>query len=146
MILDLFTKPSPSLTPCPQGHLPGIHTTVQHHPPATIRDLATAAQLKQALADCEDVPTAAIEGAKSFVSRLPQVFPTPSTIEVGDDGEVTLEWYKNPRCVLLVNIGASSTISFAGLNGADRVHGKAILGDSTAEPIVAFLRNLQPGA
>lgn len=146
MILDLFTKPSPSVSPGPQNFLSGICSSVQQNPPATIRDLLTAAKLKQALVDGATAPSAAIVGAKAFVSGLPQMLPEPSSIEVADDGEITLEWYRNPRCVLLVNVGESPTISFAALNGTHRVHGKAMPGDRSADPILDFLRNLQRSA
>ncbi len=47
-------------------------------------------------------------------------------VSIDPDGEVSLEWYREPRRVFSVSVGANGELNYAGLFGGSRVHGVEI--------------------
>jgi hypothetical protein len=58
------------------------------------------------------------------------------------DGEISFEWYRGPRRILTLSIGADRRLSYAGLFGSSKVNGVEYLRDELPEPVVANLRRL----
>jgi hypothetical protein len=84
----------------------------------------------------------AIIEALRFVKNLPTYvvgLPLPE-ITADNDGEISLEWYKNNREVFVVSISGKNRIAYAGLFGTNDIHGTEFFGESIP-PIV--LINLQ---
>jgi hypothetical protein len=60
--------------------------------------------------------------AEKFIRALPANIPPPE-VAVDPDGEISLEWYRNPSRVFSVSIGADDSLTYAGLFGASRTRG-----------------------
>jgi len=64
--------------------------------------------------DAEPVKRATVEVARRFISALPTGFPMP-TVGAEPDGHITLEWYRNPNCVVSVSISPEHDLHYAAL-------------------------------
>ena len=90
-----------------------------------------------ALAISEDVYIEALR----FIKNLPTYVDLPlPEINPDNDGELSLEWYRNKRQVFVVSISGKNRITYAGLFGTNDIHGTEFFGESIP-PIV--LINLQ---
>jgi hypothetical protein len=58
------------------------------------------------------------------------------------DGELAFEWYRDPRLVLTVSVNRAGYVSYAGLFGPNKVHGKEYFLDKLPEAITNNLRRL----
>jgi len=79
--------------------------------------------------------------AQLFVMTLPTTIPFPE-ISVDPDGEVSFEWYRGPRMVFSLSIGAHNEISYAGLFGHNKVNGKEHFYDEIPKAIFDNLDRL----
>lgn len=83
----------------------------------------------------------AYELAQRVAALLPNNVVVPE-VATDPDGEVSFEWYRGPRQVLTISVGANRRISYAGLFGANKVHGVEYLQDELPEPVLTSLRRL----
>jgi len=58
-----------------------------------------------------------------FIRALPTTVDKPE-ISVDPDGEISLEWYLEPRKVFSVSIGKRNEIKYAGLYGPNKTYGR----------------------
>lgn len=71
----------------------------------------------------------ALRNAYCFLEALPFDFPAP-TIAGNPNGFFALEWYRNPRRVISVNVTPDCLLHYAALRGANREYGtEAFYGD-----------------
>lgn len=78
---------------------------------------------------------AGVERAIALLRGLPPDVPSPEA-SIDDDGDSHLEWYFGPRRVFSVAVGATGSLNFASLVGAESVHGLAYLTRSGLPRIV----------
>jgi len=64
-----------------------------------------------------------VEEAERFIRALPRTVPEPE-VDVDPDGEISLEWYLEPRKVFSVSIGKRNEITYAGLYGINKTYGR----------------------
>jgi hypothetical protein len=83
----------------------------------------------------------AMEFARALPSEVtvPEITPEP-------DGEIAFEWIAGPRWVLSVSVGAHSSLSYAALFGANKVHGKERFIDNLPTAIAQVLARFEAGA
>lgn len=62
------------------------------------------------------------KNALQFILNLPLEVPPPD-VSVDPDGEISLEWYRNPRKIFSVSIGADGTLAYAGIWEKEEEHG-----------------------
>ncbi|MEA3421122.1 MAG: hypothetical protein U9Q97_05535 [Acidobacteriota bacterium] len=61
--------------------------------------------------------------AERFIRALPTTISKPE-VAVDPDGEISLEWYFEPRKVFSVSIGKRNEIKYAGLYGLNKTYGR----------------------
>lgn len=83
----------------------------------------------------------ALEGARRILAALPATVPLPE-LNADPDGEVSLEWYLQPRQVFSISVSEWGDLSYAGLFGPNRIHGVEILIDRIPAAISDQLRRL----
>jgi hypothetical protein len=74
--------------------------------------------------DALPVPREALINARKLVNALPRDLPGPSA-GAEPDGQLTLEWYRDPRCTLSVSVGHDNELHFAALLGKNSICGTA---------------------
>jgi len=81
--------------------------------------------------------------ALRFVKNLPTYadFPLPEIVP-DNDGEISLEWYRSNRQVFVVSISGRNRLAYAGLFGANDIHGTESFGESIPFVILANLQRL----
>lgn len=79
--------------------------------------------------------------AERFVLSLPTLVPKPE-IHADPDGEVSFEWYIEPRKVFSVSIGRRNEVTFAGLFGTNKSNGREYFGDEIPKAIMDNLDRL----
>lgn len=89
------------------------------------------------------VDLGAAQQAYAFLRALPTSFPLPE-IGVDPDGEILLEWDLAPRQVFSMSIDANGVVSYAGLYGKNKVHGKEHFLDVVPKAVVDALARLFP--
>ena len=55
--------------------------------------------------------------AGEFLKALPLGIPVPH-VSADPDGQITFEWYKNPRCTVSVSLSPDGDLHFASLVGS----------------------------
>jgi hypothetical protein len=91
--------------------------------------------------DALPVPHEALINARTIVNSLPRDVPAPSA-SAEPDGQLTLEWYRNPRCTLSVSVGHENELHFAALFGNDSVCGTVSFGEQMPASIVQLIRQV----
>ena len=80
--------------------------------------------------------------AYNLIRSLPLGFSRP-TIGAEPDGQITLEWYRNPNRVLSVSVDPRGVLHFAGLFGADKQSGRiTIFPDETPDELIHLVRKI----
>ncbi len=79
--------------------------------------------------------------AKRFIRALPTTVPDPE-VAVDPDGEISLEWYFEPRKVFSVSIGKRNEITYAGLYGLNKTYGREYFDDEIPKEIFHNLERL----
>ena len=79
--------------------------------------------------------------AERFIRALPTTISNPE-IAVDPDGEISLEWYLEPRKVFSVSIGKRNEITYAGLYGPNKAYGREYFGDEIPKAIFDNLDRL----
>lgn len=79
--------------------------------------------------------------ADRFIQALPTSIPEPE-VSVDPDGEISLEWHKEPMWVFSISIGARSEITYAGLFGLNKMNGREYFGDEIPKTIIDNLDRL----
>jgi len=69
------------------------------------------------------VTESTIQMARRFIIALPAGVPQPE-INPDNDGEISFDWDVKSRLVFSVSLGESGVLSFAGIFGASRIHGR----------------------
>ncbi|MBI2895165.1 MAG: hypothetical protein HYY06_16545 [Deltaproteobacteria bacterium] len=87
------------------------------------------------------VQLGALEEAESFLRALPTDFPLPD-VGIDPGGEVLLEWQVERRWVFSMTIDADGVVSYAGLYGKNRVHGREHFVDVVPKAVVDGLARL----
>jgi hypothetical protein len=82
------------------------------------------------------VAAGSIEHAVHFVESLPATITAPS-VGAEPDGQVTLEWYRSPRCVISVSVSPEGDLHYAALMGRNRHYGTIASGEA-ADSIVSL--------
>jgi hypothetical protein len=83
----------------------------------------------------------AVGHALRFLRTLPPMLRTPD-LSVDPDGEISFEWYFEPRRVLSISVGPHGELSYAGLFGRSDAHGTEYFGDELPKPIMDNLSRL----
>jgi hypothetical protein len=73
--------------------------------------------------------------AQRFVAKLPRDSPLPS-VGVEADGQLTLEWYRDPSWTLSVSVGAESDLFYAALFGTNDIRGREAFSSDVPEIIL----------
>jgi len=90
----------------------------------------------------EPVGEASFLKAYNLIRSLPLGHPRPS-IGAEPDGQITLEWYRNPNRVLSVSVDPRGVLHFAGLFGADKQSGRiTIFPDETPDELIHLVRKI----
>jgi hypothetical protein len=79
--------------------------------------------------------------AEAFLESLPNDIPVP-TVGAEPDGFITLEWYRSPRWILSVSVGARGDLHYAALFGLDQVYGTVRFFDTTPKIILDLIRRV----
>ncbi len=81
--------------------------------------------------------------AEGFLRALPTTWLSPETA-ADPDGEISFEWVREPHWVFTVSVSPERRLSYAGLFGANRVHGaESFLGQlpqAIVDNLVRFFR------
>jgi hypothetical protein len=78
-----------------------------------------------------------------FIKGLPTYLDLPlPVISPDNDGEISLEWYRDNRHVLVVSISGKNSIAYAGLFGANKTYGTEYFAESLPAIILINLRRL----
>jgi hypothetical protein len=72
--------------------------------------------------------------AERFIRALPTTVSEPE-VAVDPDGEISLEWYFEPRKVFSVSIGKRNEIKYAGLYGLNKTYGREYFDDEIPKAI-----------
>jgi len=72
--------------------------------------------------------------AERFIRALPTTVSEPK-VAVDPDGEISLEWYFEPRKVFSVSIGKRNEIKYAGLYGLNKTYGREYFDDEIPKAI-----------
>ena len=78
---------------------------------------------------------------QEFLEHLPTTFPSPE-VSIDPDGEVSLEWYREPRWVLSVSISRTGRLSYAALFGREKMHGTQYFESGIPQEILGMIRKL----
>jgi hypothetical protein len=70
-----------------------------------------------------------------FAYSLPQGTPAPDVV-VDRDGDIVFDWAAHPHSVFSVSVGRDGTMTFAGLFGAAKQHGREPLSESIPATIL----------
>ena len=73
-----------------------------------------------------------------FLEALPLGFPRPS-IGAEPDGQLTLEWYRNPRRVVSVSVAPDDLLHYAALLGPDRMWGTVTFDGEIPETVSSLV-------
>lgn len=66
-----------------------------------------------------------------FITSLPTYLDLPlPEISPDNDGEISLEWYRDNRQVFVVTISGKNRIAYAGLFGANKIYGTEYFAES----------------
>jgi len=87
------------------------------------------------------VSALAVGQAFRFLRTLPSTLRTPD-LSVDPDGEISFEWYLEPRSVFSISVGPHGELSYAGLFGRSDAHGTEYFGDELPKPIMDNLSRL----
>ncbi len=79
--------------------------------------------------------------AERFIRALPTTVREPE-IAVDPDGEISLEWYLEPRKVFSISIGKRNEITYAGLYGPNKTYGREYFDDEIPKAIFDNLDRL----
>ena len=82
-----------------------------------------------------------IAQADAFLQALPTEIPLPE-VGVDPDGDILMEWYVSPRWVFTMTIDANGVVSYAGLYGNNKTHGREHFVDAVPAPVVDNLARL----
>jgi hypothetical protein len=72
--------------------------------------------------------------AERFIRALPTTVREPE-VAIDPDGEISLEWYFEPRKVFSVSIGKRNEITYAGLYGLNKTYGREYFDDQIPKAI-----------
>jgi len=79
--------------------------------------------------------------ARSLLSMLPSSLPAPE-VSASPLGEVSFHWRSGPGRVVSVAVSATGRLTFACLNGGDRLYGAENLSDELPQAIAIALRRI----
>ena len=79
-----------------------------------------------------------------FSQLLPSNVPVPE-IYVDSNGEATFEWYIAPRQVFSVTVRGNGELVYAGIFGANKIHGTVHLDDELPEVILGNIYRVLSG-
>jgi hypothetical protein len=82
--------------------------------------------------------------AEQFLKLLPSHVAFPD-IAADTDGEILFEWDRGRRQVFTVSVGREGVLSFAGLFGQEKIHGRRPL-DTALTEILPYLERFSPHA
>jgi len=119
--------------------------------PITLDNQSMMHALSEALEECsvdnwdgygaKAISRDSYRNAQLFSMTLPTTMPLPE-VSVDPDGEVSFEWYRGPRMVFSLSIGAHNEINYAGLFGRNKVNGKEQFYDEIPKAILDNLDRL----
>jgi hypothetical protein len=91
--------------------------------------------------DAVQVSPMAVAQAFRLLRTLPSTLRTPD-LSADPDGEISFEWYLEPRRVFSISVGPHGELSYAGLFGRSDAHGTEYLGDELPKAIMDNLSRL----
>ncbi|MEO8138477.1 MAG: hypothetical protein ABI742_02465 [Gemmatimonadota bacterium] len=83
--------------------------------------------------------------ARRLLQLLPSAVPAPD-IAISPKGHVALEWHGGPQWAFSAVLDADRNLTYAGLFGSGRAHGKEVFTDEIPGPFVATLYRYLTGA
>lgn len=72
--------------------------------------------------DGRGVALMTLSHALRFLDHVPAGYPA-ADVSVDPDGEISFEWYREPRRTFAVSVGPDGRLSYAGLFGDSRIRG-----------------------
>lgn len=81
--------------------------------------------------------------ALEFLQKLPREVPLPEVI-VESENEIGMDWDEGRNRVLSLTVRDTPLIGFAGLFGAEPVHGRVVLGEEIPDTLRFFFAKLYP--
>ena len=117
----------------------------------TLDDQSMMHALREAIEECsadnwdgygaKAISLDSYRNARLFAMTLPTTVPLPE-VSVDPDGEVSFEWFREPKMVFSLSIGAHNEINYAGLFGHNKVNGKEHFYDEIPKAIFDNLDRL----
>ena len=83
--------------------------------------------------------------ALEFLQRLPHELPLPEVV-VESENEVGMDWDEGRSRVLSLTVRDTPVVGFAGLFGAEPVHGRVVLREEMSDTLRFFFAKLYPSA
>ena len=91
--------------------------------------------------DALPIDNETLEKAYIFLLALPRSIPLPE-VEADPSGEISFEWYKSPTQIFNMRIDKLNMLTYAGLFGADSVHGRKYFRGELSEDILAYIKKI----
>jgi hypothetical protein len=79
--------------------------------------------------------------AREFLRKLPPDIPAPE-VAADPDGEIALEWYRDPGFSFSISIGPTGRLAYAGLFGPENEYGNAHFTGVIPRAILEHIRGL----
>lgn len=90
------------------------------------------------------VSRATLGHAGRLIDSLPLGTPLPS-VGVEPDGQVTLEWYRDPKWTLSVSVSSEGRLFYSALFDSDDPRGSSRFVDQVPRTILDFIKRVTPG-
>ncbi len=86
----------------------------------------------------QSVSVATYNNALCFLEHLPTTLPRPG-VAVEPDGEISFEWYLEPRRLFSVSVGRTERLTYAGLFGKSEGYGVEFFTDEIPQRVVDYI-------
>lgn len=91
--------------------------------------------------DAQPIDNETLEKAYLFLLSLSDSIPLPE-VEADPSGEISFEWYRSPTQIFNMRINKLDELTYAGLFGSDRVHGRKYFRGKLSEDIIAHIKKI----
>ncbi len=92
--------------------------------------------------DALPVDRETFQNAYRLVESLPLGCPLPSSVGAEPDGQLALEWHRNPRWTLSVSISPEGTLHYAALLGAEDPRGSCPFFGDISDSLLSLIRRV----
>lgn len=80
--------------------------------------------------------------AQKFIDCLPVTTTILPEASIDPDGEVSLEWYKDPKFSFSISFSGNDMVAYAGLFGLNKINGTEYFGDEIPEIILDNIKRV----